>query len=646
MDRLCKGNVNVLPRAGAQTPSPLRAALYIDKGCRGAGVVRWAQLLRDSPDVKVKFVDGADIRGGALDDRELLVMPGGWGGPQYEAMGDEGAGRLRAFVADGGLYFGTCCGLAIALNEDPGFAKRLKMLPLRRVPGQNRGQVFATVTFGKSGAEWLGIRAGDWTIRYSNGPVVEFTDPVPLCSELEVLATMNCELVQRGEVKTPMFGTPAAVRANYGKGRILAFNCHPEILPSTCEIVAGGLRALSGREIRLVPPPARMPGAERIGYYVGDGLIGSKQAVEGFFKLREDRAVDIRPVTREQLDEGMDGMFDRVVRPADVADASARPAAGICGPFPLLCTPYAADGSLDCAVLAREAKFVADCGVNGVIWPPADDALKLLSADEERRGLEAVADALDGRDVYFCPCCPGRDTADALRRIGGAGEIAARHPSLKTAMLVRLANDAKDDADHERHFEAVAASAKHPVVIQTYNGVSPVPKMALMAELAKRHPGVFGWFKVEGSEKCISALMAELVAAGPSVKTVFTGWGGRDWLYQYRQIGTRGVISQRPMYADLMVAIWRALEAGSPRADELFAKFIYLRNLDEVLPSAEMRGWNLYVLKRRGVFANMLSRVAQADGSWKLADVPLNAAQIAEIEARLRFAGIGLEEER
>ena len=192
-------------------------------------------------------------------------------------------------------------------------------------------------------------------------------------------------------------------------------------------------------------------------------------------------------------------------------------AAKIGGVFPLLCTPYAEDGSLDCATLAKEAAFVADCGADGVIWPAADDALKLLTPDEERRGLESVAAALDGRGVWFCPCCPGTNTADAVRRIGVAEAVAARHPSLATAYLVRMADDAKDDADHERHYEAVAAAASRPVIVQTYNGISPRPSAKLLVELAKRHPATFGWFKAEGSDKGVSDMMARLVAATNAV---------------------------------------------------------------------------------------------------------------------------------
>ena len=131
----------------------------------------------------------------------------------------------------------------------------------------------------------------------------------------------------------------------------------------------------------------------------------------------------------------------------------------------------------------------------------------------------------------------------------------------------------------------------------------------------------------------------ELVAAKGVVKTVFTGWGGRDWLYHYRRVGTRGVISQRPMYADLMVKTWRALESGDGSADEYFAKFMYLRNLEDAMPAPEMRGWNLYVLKRRGAFRNTLSRTKRRDdGSWEVAEVSLSDTDRAEVDARLEYA--------
>ena len=52
-----------------------------------------------------------------------------------------------------------------------------------------------------------------------------------------------------------------------------------------------------------------------------------------------------------------------------------------------------------------------------------------------------------------------------------------------------------------------------------------------------------------------------------------------------------------------------------------------------------MRGWNLYVLKKRGVFRNTLSRRKRRDdGSWEVSDVFLTDSDIAEIDARLAYA--------
>ena len=313
--------------------------------------------------------------------------------------------------------------------------------------------------------------------------------------------------------------------------------------------------------------------------------------------------------------------------------------AGIGGVFPLLSTPYSEDGSLDCETLAKEARFVADCGADGVIWPCAKDALEYLSDEEERRGLEAVANALAGRDVWFTPCCPGTNTAEIVRRAAVAEGVAAKHPGLKATMLVRMADDAMCDGDYARQYDALAAATRLPVIIQTYNGKSPMPSAKLLIDLAKRHPETYGWYKVEGTGTGIVQCASALVAAKPAVKTVFTGWGGRDWLYHYRRVGTRGVISQRPMYADLMARTWRALESGDGSADELFAKFMYLRNLEDVVPAPEMRGWNLYVLMKRGVFINTLSRTKKrGDGTWDVAGMALSDTDRAEVDARLAYA--------
>ena len=75
--------------AGVAAAAPLRVGLYADKGCRGAGAAIWARIIDGSPDAELTLLSGEDLRKGALDGLDLFVSPGGAGGPQTRAMGDE-----------------------------------------------------------------------------------------------------------------------------------------------------------------------------------------------------------------------------------------------------------------------------------------------------------------------------------------------------------------------------------------------------------------------------------------------------------------------------------------------------------------------------------------------------------------------------
>ena len=62
-------------------------------------------------------------------------------------------------------------------------------------------------------------------------------------------------------------------------------------------------------------------------------------------------------------------------------------------------------------------------------------------------------------------------------------------------------------------------------------------------------------------------------------------------------------------------------------------------NLKETIPGGHLRGFNLYVLKKRGIFRNYVSRdyVTPGDtsGKWKLETRVFTSDEIAAIEDRL-----------
>ena len=84
------------------------------------------------------------------------------------------------------------------------------------------------------------------------------------------------------------------------------------------------------------------------------------------------------------------------------------------GPFPIMSVPYHVDGTVDYDALAREARWVDDSGCPGVIWAQSNDAIDLLSREEKARSFEAVATALEGRQITVAIGANGTNTAEML----------------------------------------------------------------------------------------------------------------------------------------------------------------------------------------------------------------------------------------
>lgn len=312
----------------------------------------------------------------------------------------------------------------------------------------------------------------------------------------------------------------------------------------------------------------------------------------------------------------------------------------ICGPYPILSVPYHLDGGLDTLTLVKEAEFVAKCGVNGFIWAQSNDAIDLLTVEERKTSFDALSKAFEGKDTIVALGCQGRDTAEMEELARHVEHLAIKHPSVRLAIVSRPPHDARTQDDICRYYQALAKIAKRPVIIQTYTSEKvPIPDAALLVRLAREYPEVYGWIKEEtGGEDANERMLAQTSAS--EIKTVFSAWGSYGWLDQYRRFGTRGVVSERACYADVLMHIWRALEAGdTKRANAIFAQYLFVMNLKETVPGGHLRGFNLYVLKKRGIFHNFISRdytdKEKTPGKWKLTERIFTSAEIAQIEDRL-----------
>ena len=329
------------------------------------------------------------------------------------------------------------------------------------------------------------------------------------------------------------------------------------------------------------------------------------------------------------------------------------------GPFPIMTTPYLADGQVDYEGLAREARFVADAGCPGVIWCQSNDAIDLLTFDEKRRGYETIAQALAGREIVATFGCNGVDAAQMVREAKAVEEVAAKYPQTQIAIISRPPDSGKTQEDIRAYYEQLAAVAKRPVIIQTYvNKTCPAPDVKLLVELASKYPTIFGYLKEESGGDKANERMLEEVAAKPVIHAVYSAWGGWQWLYQSRQLGSEGLVTERCAYAPLLKFIWDRMENGDADG-RLTSAFAFYRLLIDQrgFPRGDMRGYALHYLKRLGLFKTTVTRqylnakakeqgiVAEGGDrhKWKLQELTLSSRQQAELDQcyddMMRFVG-------
>ena len=319
------------------------------------------------------------------------------------------------------------------------------------------------------------------------------------------------------------------------------------------------------------------------------------------------------------------------------------------GPFPILSTPITQSGNVDYETLSKEANFVDACGVNGMIWPQSDDSIELLNADEKLKGMEVLAQTLQGKNSTIAFGCNGVDKVDLLVYARHVENLASKYPTTNIAIISRPPSNGKSQDDIKNYYLELEKNVNRPVIIQTGGGIpykGPVPDVEMMVDLAKRNPKVFGYIKEEmgNVDKCNARMLKE-VAAKPCVHTVFSAWGGWQWLYQSRQLGSEGLITERPAYSDLLAYIWEQMENGDANGtlNDAYSKYLLMLNLSYFVKGSthdQLRGAHLYVLQMRGIFKNRLSREFEivkgrrvVPKSMIVKNQELSQSQIDEIEA-------------
>ena len=202
-----------------------RVALYDAGGTGGVGAQRVGEQLGKQPNTIVVRVCGSDIRGGALDQFNVVIVPGGSGGKEAAAIGEDGRARTRKFVEDGGGYIGICAGAYLATS---GFSWGLRILDAKTAsPKWERGHATVKLELTDKGRQILGNIQGAFDCKYANGPILSPAH-VELLPEYEVLAFFRSEVAEHNTPPGIMVNSPAIVAGRCGKGRVICSSPHPE----------------------------------------------------------------------------------------------------------------------------------------------------------------------------------------------------------------------------------------------------------------------------------------------------------------------------------------------------------------------------------------------------------------------------------
>ena len=290
--------------------APVRVAVYVGPGARGVGMFRWMQITDQAQELSVRYVDGTEIRNGALKFTDLLVMPGGKSRTEADRLGEKGQLEIRNFIERGGSYIGSCAGAFLLmrgegpLTDDPTGRRRriLGIAPFKHRNGDYGGEAMLQVVYSKEAETLCGIKAGRREERFNGGPVMDPSEPVP-GADFRVMARFDSNL--HSDTKNPdepgrplMAGGASAVAGTFGRGRVWLFAGHPEYYPSTWSSVSGAFKFTTGRNI-VFSAPQRRRGQLAVGWWCkpGPGVVGANLARA----LVRDRYFDVVPYSNEEV---------------------------------------------------------------------------------------------------------------------------------------------------------------------------------------------------------------------------------------------------------------------------------------------------------------------------------------------------------
>jgi 4-hydroxy-tetrahydrodipicolinate synthase len=288
------------------------------------------------------------------------------------------------------------------------------------------------------------------------------------------------------------------------------------------------------------------------------------------------------------------------------------------GVFPVLPTPFDAEGRPDPNSLGKLVDYLLRCGVDGITYPGVASEVGQLTIAEREALLDVVIAKVAGR----VPVIAGVSSSDIATTVRLAASATGRRAA---ALMVAVPPDRKGAAEQIAYFSEVAQATTGGAVLMLQNVPPPVgagldPEVLL--EVLAAVPSI-RYVKEETlpSGQRLSVLLEKAPA---NLLGVFGGAGGRYITDELRR-GAAGTMPAIEL-AEVHTALFKAHHEGdADRVRELFTRMLPVLNVQAVFR------WSLtkYVLKKRGLLADtrqrmpgpLLDALDRADVDAFLADI-------------------------
>ena len=226
----------------ATAKPPMKVAVFVDEGV--SSTKQLFVVLESDIRLVAEKISAKDIRDGKLSEYSVLIHPGGSGGGQGRALGEDGRQKVREFVDDGHGMVGICAGAYLASCD---YDWSLNILDAKVVDRKhwNRGFGIVDIALSSLGQATLALTEDRAKIYYHQGPLLAPADN-PKVSDYRALATFAGEIAENGAPTGIMPGTTAIALGEFGKGRVICFSPHPEKTPSLESILLNGIHWAGG----------------------------------------------------------------------------------------------------------------------------------------------------------------------------------------------------------------------------------------------------------------------------------------------------------------------------------------------------------------------------------------------------------------